>query len=467
MLTEEEKKKREEAAAKLLQKMEAFLDADGGFEKFDERVKALETSITGFKGLDASEVAKQLEGLKAGQQKLTDQIRSSRNGLYVSGLEDEKFSVLNAMVAVRTNDWSSAGLEKEIMDQTREKAGINAGDDVSGRYFIPDQVIADVIGPIYTRSAFINLGAELGDTRISVLDGLTGGTVKVPKFDGGLIAYWIGEEDEYVESLTTVGDMTMKPNKLGVLVRITDTMRRFAGYGYENMLRTDMIRAVAKKVDWTVAYGPGSDNAPRGIVNNNQTKVFLANDSASTNTMYQNLAAIEDAGITATGGQLNFDTLEEMNLALEEDNIELDESSAWISARRSFSRLRRQKTTFYSGQTDGQGYVLGQPMITDQRLKDLIGPYGWTTQIPSNHNAGAGLIAKTDTSADGKCSTMFGGNLSNVVFGRWQGIEIEDDAGRGKGFTSDHLYMKLRMYADVGIRQGRGVFWGPDIIVRD
>lgn len=93
-MTEEEKRAREAAAAQLLAKLEGFLDADGDFSKFQDRVKALEASFEGFSGLDVKAVNESLERLKAGQSRLVNEIKRSKHGLYVPGIEDEDFSVL-------------------------------------------------------------------------------------------------------------------------------------------------------------------------------------------------------------------------------------------------------------------------------------------------------------------------------------------------------------------------------------
>ena len=58
------------------------------------------------------------------------------------------------------------------------------------------------------------------------------------------------------------------------------------------------------------------------------------------------------------------------------------------------------------------------------------------------------------------------GNLSEVILGRWGGIQLTDDQGKGKGFTTDHIYIKMRMWVDVGIRQPRAIVWCPDATVR-
>lgn len=442
-----------------------------------ERVKAIEVSTEAFKGIDPKSVLANMEKLQAGFDRVKRQIATnSSHGLYLAGLEDEseqsRFSMLRAVMGVKAGgskeafERVKAGYEWEVMSQIRAKAessGHIIGVDSQGGFFVPDQVIPDVIAAIYTRSVLIDLAGD-GQTRVSVLDGLTGVPVTIPKFEGGVIAYWIGEEDDYAESKAAVGNVTLRPRKLGILTKLTNEMRRFQSFGFENMLRNDMIRALAKKMDWTVMYGRGTDNAPRGIMSMENVLVYRAENG----TVYEGLAAARAAS-NWVGGTLNFDGLDNMKGALEDIDIDPDEggSFAYISAPRYFRGLRQLKIDNYTGQTANQPYLLGSPMIREETLRSLIGDFGRTTQVASANPAGASIGA---TASGGGANPLFGdvigGNLSEVVVGRWSGIEIEDDEGKGKDFVKDVTNVKMRMYADVGARHERAIVVCPDAKMR-
>ena len=466
-------KTKEEQFAELFAKLNGLFEGDDSLPNTINRVKALASEMDMLKGLDLKKVVEEVDKVRAGQESLVKAIRTSKRGFYVPGIEDQEFSLLRACIAMKSGDWRIAPQEKEIIDAVRSKqrsvigkatsGAQNVGDDELGGYFVPDQVIPQVIAAIYTRSVMVNLAGE-GTTRVSVLDGLMGGNVKIPKFVGGLIAYWIGEEDTYAESQTTVGDVTMNPKKLGILVRLTDAMRRFAGYGFETLFRNDFIRAAAKKLDWTILYGRGTDDMPRGIAHHQGIKVYSA-EQGTTYTQAQVQAASSPLD-DWDGGELGFDGLMDMLLALEEDDIAVDASHAWISSPRFFHRLKKMKTQSFSGQTEQQMYLLGAPFISDAALTGIIGPNDKTSQIPSDNLPGESVDGATD-SVNEKHTDVFGGNFADVILGRWGGLEIEDDGGKGTGFTSDHTYMKLRMYADVGVRQERALIMCPDAIVRD
>lgn len=452
----------EKRVASLVEQLEGALGEDG-ITSIKEKVKAVAEEIDALKAIDINSVIQSVDKVKAEQEVILRSIRHSQKGLYVPGIEDtgKDFSFVRAMLAVKTGNWKNAGFEKEVFDAVREKAAQSIGDDAAGGYFVPDQTIPDVIAAIYTASAYIGLEGT-GTTRVSVLDGLTGANVKVPKFEGGLVAYWIGEEDEYAESMASVGDVTMNPSKLGVLARLTDSMRRMGGFGFEGLFRRDMIRAAAKKVDWTIPFGSGTEDMPRGITHMPGIKYFRA----ETGDVYSDLASAQ-AVADWDGGKLEFEKLSEMMLALEEDDIVLDASAAMVSGPRYWNWLKNLRNTVVNTQEEeGKSFLLGAPLLSDAALADYIGPFGKTTQhrvgIPGHEVPGLA----TDSTAQ-KYMTVVGGNLGEILVGRWGGIEIEDDGGRGKGFTSDHTYMKLRMYMDIQVRQERAIIVCPDAQVKD
>jgi len=466
-------KNKEKQVAKLLQELDELL-GDGGLKTMLSRLKACEDVIGPIKDIDLKATFDEFERVKAKTATLTDQIRRSTKGLHVSGLEDytQQFSMVRAMVGKRIG-WKEAGaqFEHEVLTQATakavemySKAGIQMGEDKVAGSFIPDQVIPDVIGAIYTKSVFINLAGEGDTSRVSLLEGLVGGNVTIPKFDGGLIAYWIGEEDQYVESLVNTDDVTMNPKKLGILVKITEEMRRFAGFGFEALLRTDMIRAAAKKLDHTIAFGTGTNKMPRGILNTNGIKVYSAQSGN------YGVLGTDDLGGALfqadwAGADLNFDSLNDVHLALEEDDIDLDDTFVTIGSPRYFTRLKQIKVDSYTGQTTNQAYLIGIPIVPDSRLTELIGPFAKSTQF-ANHIPGATVGAPT-TEDELKFNTVIAGNLGTVVLGRWAGIEIDDDAGKGMGFGTDAIFMKLRLFADLAIRQPRAIIVVPDVRVLD
>lgn len=423
-----------------------------------ERVGALSTSLVAVADevkalraasgtdLDIKKVVAEFEQMRSVVEDLQTAIRTSKRGLWFPGVEDTSkkfnFAKLCAGVAQR-NAEKIAPFECEVLKTTRqqmEKNGIlRAGhvmyDDAAGGLWVPDQVLADVIQPIYTQSALIALDAASGRTLISVLDGLTGNPVTLPEFEGGMIAYWIGEEDDYAESKTKSGNITMTPKKLGCMTRMTEELMQFSNPQLDGFIRRDMANAMSKKLDWTAMYGAKSAaNMPTGVFNNDKIKTFYAENSTET----------APGSYTAGGTEMTFDKLMEMQGVIEDRNVVADDSFAILGANRWFRRLKKTKIDNYSGQTTNQAYLLGAPFISDALLKSIIGNYTKSTQVNTKK-----LINGSSFGTD-----VLMGNMREIVMGRWGGIQIVNDGGVGTGFVRDQTFLKMRMWADFQVRQG-------------
>lgn len=459
-------------------KEKAIADLIMGVKSLNETLPDLKSKVDAIakqvNDVDVKGINEHLDVLQAGMDKVQADIlaHATNSASGVPGVEDEDFSILRACMGVKRGsskaafEAAGAGKEWEIMDAVRNsmtKAGQTVGVDGQGGFFVPDQVMPDVIAAIYSRAAFIDLAGD-GQTAISVIDGLIGNTVTIPKAEGGCIAYWIGEEDEYAESKMGVGVLSMTPKKLGVLTKITAEMRRFQSAGFENLLRQDMVRALAKKLDHTVAYGTGTDNTPRGICALKGVQVW----DAAAKKSYSGLAAARAGVADWAPAELTFDGLDEMRGVLEDADIDPDEGGSYrtISHPRYMRRLRQLKIQNFTGQSANQPYLLGAPMLKDSTIEAIIGQFGKTTQVRTKQKPGSSIAGDT-TETELKSGDVFTGNMSEIVLGRWSGIEIEDDDGRGTGFARDETNIKMRMFADVGHRQDKAIVVCPNAIMRD
>lgn len=452
-------------------------DSDGADAEKQKLIAECLAELEKLKTTDVKALKDEIEKIQASQTRLFDSFRAQLNSgpLAIPGLGDEseakKFSALRAISGVLTGKWENAGLEKEAMDAYATVRANTTGTSSGGALFIPDQVIPDVIFGMYQRAAFISLDGD-GNTIISVIQGLTGSPVRIPKFDGGCIAYWIGAEDEFVESSAAVGQINMTPKKIGVLTKIPTEVLKFTSWGYENLLRQDMMRALARKVDLSIAYGVGTSNQPAGIcssVNRDNLAILVAEtfdkDKAKPESVLVYSAEDGEAWdgtdhASSAGAELTFDDLSNMRGMLEDLDVDTSDFRT-VSHPRFFRKTSQIKVSNFDSQATEKPYILGMPIISKDRLEMAIGPYVESTQIRSKQKAGASLAGWTSSSA-AKFGDVFAGNFREVLFGRWGGIEIDDDNGRGKGFTSDLVYVKLKMWCDIGFRHPMSVVVCPD-----
>lgn len=443
----------QQVAKQLLQNMEAL---NKSVATLTDDLESLKKSSEGWKGLDVGETIKEFEKQRAWFEQVKKTIQKSRHGMHFSGIEDcaDDFSLIKAMCAIRTGDWGGAGFEKEVLDEAREKASQSVEIGDRGGFFVPEQVIPEIIPAVYANSALISLDDD-GTTLCSVIDGMTTETAKIAKFSGGVLSYWVGEEENITESMASVGDVDIRLKKLAALVRLTDAMRRFASFGFEQLLRRDMVKSLALKLDWTILYGTGTDNMPRGIFNNPDVAQFSA-ESGKVIT-----ADPADAG----GGELDFDHLDEMIGHNEDNNYGTTPNSAFVGAPRYFRRVKQTKIAHYSGQSTERAYLMGLPRIPDSALEEVIGRFVKTTQVATANVPGKSWGHPT-TTTDQFYGDVAYGNWDDVVVARAVALDIEDDRGFHK-FPSDHWYLKAKIYVDVGYRRPESIVACADAKMRD
>lgn len=465
-----------------LQAVERLVDSltklSGMIPGITERVAKAEAAIESLSkltGLDPSKIGDAIESLNAKYEKIVDQIRANA-GFKIPGFdasEQQKFSFARALVGVRACrggppqkdifERYGAAFEYEACTAAREaalKAGHSAGDGDSLGLMLPEEVMAPFIAAIYTRSVFVGLDGE-GDTRCTVMDGLTGESASMTGFKGGIVAGYIVEGRDYTEQLVKAQKRKLTRKKLGAMIRNTIELSRSISPGVEAMIRRDLVRALAKALDKAIAYGSGRDGEPRGVFNNPEVRVF----DATAKKPYANAAAANAAVTDWATAQFDYDSISEMRGALEDSDIDPDEPGrgfATIAHPKFFRDLRSLKTLNFSGQTSGQPYLLGTPMIKPETLKALIGDYAGTTQFRRGQKPGASLPGAATTATGTDAGDVLSGDCAEIIVARWSGVEIEDDGGKGKLFSSDESLTKVRMFSDHEIREPKAIVISPN-----
>lgn len=479
-LTTDDKETRERKAAEVLANVAKLIETD--LPGATARIAALETTFKQFEGIDVRKVVDTLAELRAAQEQVAKDIRDGkRGGMHIAGLGDDakaKFSLLNVMRVYKLErglltkqafERHGAGYEFEVLHAYQRKyeadyraMGLFArsqqiGDEELGGAFVPDQVLADIIGPIWTASVIVSLGPT-GTTRARLIDGLTGGEVKIPQYKNGMTATWLGEDEASTETHGTFGSIALKPKKCGAHMVLTEDMLRMGGMGFETFLRADLTQAVAKLVDRAMLYGKGTKD-PLGVFNTPSVKVFRA----ETSKVYDDGDAVRNEGGSPdwAGGELDFTKLDLMRVALQRYDVEMGPSWATISCPDYFFRLRNTKVSMFSGQTSEQTFLFGPPLISEAALRGAIGDFGRSTQVPFSNKPGASIQAPT-TSTTAKFTDVLQGNMDQIVVARWSGTEITDDGGRGTGFLSDLTNVKIRQRIDGRVRQVKELIICPD-----
>lgn len=331
------------------------------------------------------------------------------------GVDEEKtkFSFFKAALAIRFNDWSDAGFEKEVFEQTRKRTMGALGTGSAGAYIVPNEYIAQIIELLMAEAVVIASGA-------TVLSGLTGSPVQFPKQTGGATGYWVGENVAITPSDLTLGQISLTPKKVGALVKLSNTLLKLSNPSAEALVRSDIAKAIALQIDIKALRGTGSSSQPAGI----------------------NIATgLGSVAIGAAGGNCTFDHLIDMEYELAVDNA-LRGKLGYIFHPAFRRKLLKLKVAQYSGDTAGQ-YIIAP--ITEAVLQSWLGySYKMTTQIPIN---------LTKTSGTDLTEVYFG-NWAELLIGQWGGMEIMASMETSDAFEKDQTWIRVLQELDIAVRHG-------------
>lgn len=231
-------------------------------------------------------------------------------GIGLSKKETNQYSVLRAIQAAASKDWSKAGLELEAHKAIQQKHGITARAATS--FFVPmeiqargvpgrrDMTVAGVSGSEYLvgtqnlAGSFIDLLRNdsvvlgLGSTRLT---GLVG-NLTIPRMTAGGTAYWLADESTQItESQATIGQVSLTPHNVAALTEISHQLMQQSSPDAEQMVMNDLAQVLGLAVDVACLRGSGVSGQPHGIVGTSGVGSF---DTDSTNTFSDVLDAQVD-----------------------------------------------------------------------------------------------------------------------------------------------------------------------------
>lgn len=223
--------------------------------------------------------------------------------------EVDRYSVVRAVRAALSKDWSKASFELEAHKAIMGRSGAQPRNGNS--FFVPmdvqvrqtrDMTVAGVSGSQYLvstqnlSSSFIDLLRNdsvvlgLGATRLT---GLTG-NITIPRMTAGGTAYWLGDENTAItESQATLGQVSLTPKNVAALTEITHQLIQQSDPSVEQMVMNDLAQVLALAVDVACLRGSGGSGQPQGIVGTSGVGSF---DTDATDPYGDVLNAQADVG---------------------------------------------------------------------------------------------------------------------------------------------------------------------------
>lgn len=317
----------------------------------------------------------------------------------MSRKEKGQYSLLRAINAAASKDWSKAGLEQEISQAIAKERG----KDPKG-FFVPHSmawkesraqrdlttgVAADggnLVGTDHMGGEFIDALREalvLRSLGVRIMSGLQG-DVAIPGLNARTATAWVAENNAPTEGAPTFRQVTMSPKSVSTYVDMSRRLILQSDPSVENVVRSDIVAQIAAAIDAAGINGGGS-NEPTGI--------------------------LQTAGIgsvsfgTPNGGAPNWDGIVELVGDVDIANALM--GNLWfLTNAAAVSKLRR---TVKVASTDSR-------MILDDQANSLFGyDIAQTNLVPSN------LVEGTSGAT---LSAMIFGNFRDLIIGEWGVLDV-------------------------------------------
>jgi HK97 family phage major capsid protein len=222
----------------------------------------------------------------------------------LSRSEKESYSLLRAISASASGDWSKAGLEKEISETIAQRSGAS-----NGGFYMPSDMAwgrrdltvgtnnagGFLVGTEHDGASFIDaLRAAMVTTRLGarVMSNLQG-NVAIPKLSTGTSTYWVAEDGAPTEGQPVFASVSLTPKNLASFVQISRNLLVQSDPSVEAVIQDDITKAIAVAIDAAALAGTGSSNQPTGILAT--TGIGSVSFSSAGAPTFAEIVAIESA----------------------------------------------------------------------------------------------------------------------------------------------------------------------------
>lgn len=198
--------------------------------------------------------------------------------------EAQRFSMVKAIRAMLSGDWSKAGFEREASNAAREVAQRNGAQShgTEKGFFVPIEVqrrdltvgtatagghmVATTLRP----QDFIDLLRNqmvMRSLGMRTLSGLVG-NADITKQTGAATAYWLATEATAItESQQTVGLLQLRPKVVGAYTEVSRLLLQQSTPDADMFVQEDLAKVLALGIDLAAISGSGASGQPTGILN--------------------------------------------------------------------------------------------------------------------------------------------------------------------------------------------------------
>ena len=349
-----------------------------------------------------------------------------------------KFMFTRAIKFLLTGREDGCEFEAEVIRQTEKrsaslttKTALEAGTDTLGGFLIPNQIINEMIELIRAQAVVLQAGA-------TVMPGLTGSPVQIPKMTGASTGYWVGENVAPTVSNQTFGQITMSPHTAAAYTQISKRLIMLSNPGAEAVVREDLSLQLALLIDLAMLRGGATAGEPIGIANT---------------------SGIGSYAMGTNGGPLTYDDLVKIVQVVRAANgIRNAKSLAWIipTALIPVIQLMRDSQNRPLLLSINEGAFNQEPGEAGQGgpVGRLLGyPVYDTTQIPTNLTKAAGT----------SLTEVYFGDIGSLLVGQWGGVTIEASGETSTAFLARQIWIMISQDLDVAVRQPDRLVYCSDV----
>jgi HK97 family phage major capsid protein len=380
-------------------------------------------------------------------------LSSLSDDIGLNDAEKRAFSLMRAVNAAVSGDWTSAGFEREVSAAIAKRSGREQG--VKGFFFPNDLPFAPTEEhrraymatsrraaremaqrSIYQVGATAQGGAMvatnlLADSFIEVLRNQTVtstlgatylpglvGNVDIPRQISATGTYWVGESGAPPEAEATFDKVSLRPKTIGAISKISRLMLLQSTPAIEMIARRDLLSVGALAIDLAALSGSGAGNQPTGIVN----QAGVSSIVGGTN-----------------GANLSFDHIIALKYAIKVANAPQAALGFALNSKAiGYLSSLKASTGQYLWDPQG-GLTAGSP----DRLKGA--PYAESQQLRSTLTKGT---------SSGICSEAIYGNWQELFIGEWGVTEIAINPYDSASFANGDVVLRMFQTVDVGVRHG-------------
>lgn len=300
--------------------------------------------------------------------------------------------------------------------------------DVAGGSLVGFPMLGEIIDMQRNLEAFTKAGAR----EITLPPN---GRISFPKLTNGSSAYWVGEAASITQSIETTGSLLLEPHKCAVLVPMNNELMRYVGASAEALLRGDMAKVGALKVDLAFLEGTGGTQ-PTGITNYPTQSTWVSGvDKLISHT------SVGDPSNSNLG--YNFQP-EDINLMMGKLPDAVDNATAWMVRTDWFAYILNRRADAVTA-ADGKGQFVFDMWrsIADGRAKDVSGSTVIKSRQINNNRVRGSATALTYALA---------GYFPDWIIGRHGVMEFMANPYGDQAFQNDQTVLRAIQIVDGGPR---------------